>query len=43
MLEFLTVEAPLCGWVFGKGISGTHTYLAKICAQSVATGEGRVI
>ena len=43
MLEFLTGEARLCGWVFGKEISGTLTYLAKICAQSVTTGEGRVI
>ena len=43
MLEFLTGEARLCGWVFGKEISGTHTYLAKIFAQTVTTGEGRVI
>ena len=28
---------------FGKEISGTNTYLAKICAQSVTTGEGRKI
>ena len=43
MLEFLTGEARLCDGVFGKEIFGTHTYLAKICAQSVTTGEGRVI
>ena len=43
MLEFLTGEVRLCGWVFGKELSGTHTYLAKICAQSVTTVEGRVI
>jgi hypothetical protein len=43
MLEFLTGEARFCGWVFGKEISGTHTYLAKIFAQSVTTGEGRII
>ena len=43
MLEFLTGEMRLYGGFFGKEISETHTYLAKICAQSVTTGEGRII
>ena len=43
MLELLTGEARFCGWVFGKEISGTLSYLAKICTQSVTTGEGRII
>ena len=43
MLEFLAGGARFCGGVFGKEISETHTYLAKICAQSVTTGEGRII
>ena len=43
MLDFLAGEARFCGWVSGKEISETHKYLAKICAQSVSTGEGRII
>jgi len=43
MLEFLTGKARFCGWGFGKEISETYTYLANICAQSVTTGEGRII
>ncbi len=43
MLEFLAGEARFYGWVFGKEISETLTYLANICAQSVTTAEGRII
>ena len=28
---------------FGKEISRTHAYLAKICAQSATIGVGRII